>query len=161
MTHEDFTAGMRKLTSSVTIISCAYKGERYGLTASAVTALSAEPPSLLACVNQSASAHNFLQKSGLFSVNILSSAQSDIASAFAAEEAEQRFDFGDWKTGPQGSPQLTGAAASFECELVDSLPGFTHNIFIGKITHIVTSSAEPLLYGDTHYGRFAPHKPTS
>lgn len=157
MTNSDFTTGMRKLASSVTIISCQYEDVRYGLTASAVTALSGEPPSLIACVNQSATAHKFINKSGLFSVNILCTSQSDIATAFAVEDRQHRFEFGRWEAGPKGSPQLTGAAASFECELVDSLPGFTHNIFVGLITHIVTSPAEPLLYGDTRYGRFAPY----
>ena len=53
----DFRKAMRRLTSAVTVITTAHEDRRYGMTATAVTSVSADPPSLLICVNRSASLH--------------------------------------------------------------------------------------------------------
>lgn len=154
MINSEFAAGMRKLAASVSVISTRYEGKNYGLTASAITALSAEPPSLIACINQEAGAHAFIKKSGIFTVNILCKSQSHIATVFASEDTGARFETGTWVHSPKGAPRLKGAAASFECELMDALPGFTHDIFVGLITDITTSPADALLYADGEYGHF-------
>ena len=153
--NSDFAAGMRKLAASVTVITCRHEGVSYGLTASAVTALSAQPPSLIACVNQDAYAHGYIQKTGVFCVNILGTGDEAISNVFSSEERDKRFSIGDWESTPKGAPRLTSAAASFECEVMDTLPGFTHSIFVGLITDIKTSSANALLYADGSYGKFA------
>lgn len=149
-----FSQGMRKLAASVTVITTQHEGVRYGLTASAVTSLSANPPSLIACVNKDASASSPIRSSGKFAVNILSKAQADISTAFASSDVGNRFDFGIWTSSPSGLPFLEGAAASFECSVLDALPGFTHEIFVGLITAIQTGSDEALLYAAGEYGHF-------
>ena len=60
---------------------------RHGMTATAVTSVSSNPPSLLACINRSASLHAPLIASGRFCVNILHGSQSDIADAFGGSRA--------------------------------------------------------------------------
>ena len=153
-TASQFATGMRKLAASVTVITTIHEGTRYGLTASAVTSLSAKPPSLLACVNESATANPIIRSSGIFCVNILASTQADISNAFASADVADRFEYGDWECAPSGAPRLTGAAASFDCQLMDALPGFSHTVFIGLITDITTSKANSLLYADGEYGHF-------
>lgn len=152
-----FSTGMRKLAASVTVITCHVDGKNYGLTASAVTALSASPPSLIACVNKEASAHPHILRAGVFCVNILAKEHAEIANVFSSEDVGTRFEIGQWANTPKGAPRLSGAAASFECELMDSLPGFSHNIFVGLITDIQTSGAQALLYGNGNYGQFTPN----
>lgn len=157
MNSSDFTNGMRKLAASVSVITCHIDGQSYGLTASSVTPLSAAPPSLIACVNQEAGAHPHILRAGLFCVNILAKEQTTIANVFSSDNEQSRFDTGEWGRTPKGAPRLKHAAASFECELMDSLPGFSHTIFVGLITDINKSNAEPLLYGDGKYGQFTAH----
>lgn len=154
VTPQDFATGMRKLAASVTVITTIHEGVRYGLTASAVTSLSSAPPSLLACVNTQASAHPIIEQSGIFCVNILANTQSDISTAFSSDDVGDRFDYGEWSASPSGAPRLIGAAASFDCRVMDALPGFSHDVFIGLITDITTAKATPLLYADGEYGHF-------
>lgn len=148
-----FAQGMRKLAASVTVITTVHDGVRYGLTASAVTSLSAEPPSLLACINKQASASTPISKAQKFTVNILASDQEEVSSAFSSDISD-RFAHGLWDKSPMGLPYLRGAAANFECSVMDALPGFTHDIFVGLITDIQTSEKSALLYAAGDYGHF-------
>jgi len=151
---DEFSGGMRKLAASVTVITTHHGGVDYGLTASAVTSLSAEPPSLLACVHRDGSAFDPISKAQKFCVNILAQGQSNISTAFAMDEPQDRFNTGEWSRSPAGLPRLTGAAASFDCEIMDILPGFSHGVFVGLITDICVSEANALLYADGEYGHF-------
>ncbi|WP_017931425.1 flavin reductase family protein [Robiginitomaculum antarcticum] len=151
---EEFSGGMRKLAASVTVITTRYNGVDYGLTASAVTSLSADPPSLLACIHREGSAFDPIERAGKFCVNILSRKQTDVSTAFAQNEPEDRFKSGAWSRSPGGMPYLMGAAASFECKVMDVLPGFSHGVFVGLITDITVSEAHALLYADGEYGHF-------
>ena len=47
MLEADFRKAMRTLTSAVCVVSTAHAGRRFGMTATSVTSLSAEPPSIL------------------------------------------------------------------------------------------------------------------
>jgi len=57
---EAFRDAMRRFATTVSIISCASDGCRDGMSATAITSLSVEPPSLLVCVNKSAATHRVL-----------------------------------------------------------------------------------------------------
>src|SRR6185436_15849319 len=52
-----FKAGMRSLAGAVNIITSAHAGHRYGMTATAVCSASAEPPTVLVCINKLATTH--------------------------------------------------------------------------------------------------------
>src|SRR3546814_15206357 len=67
-----FRAAMRRLAATVTVISTrADDGIRHGMTATAVTSVSADPPAVLACVNRSAALHAQLHLGPLFCINLL------------------------------------------------------------------------------------------
>ena len=57
-----FRLAMRKLASTVTVLTTREADEHHGMAATAVTSLSTEPPSLLVCVNRSASLHDPLHR---------------------------------------------------------------------------------------------------
>jgi len=67
----DMLQAMRRLAKSVTIISTSNGTERFAMAATAVDSLSTEPPSLLICVNKTASPHAALATGADFCVNIL------------------------------------------------------------------------------------------
>ena len=80
----DFKKAMRRLAATVTIISTSdANGNRYGMTATAVNSLAMDPPSLLICVNHSASIHAPLVGRGRFCVNVLTTGHEDLVSAFS------------------------------------------------------------------------------
>jgi flavin reductase len=149
-----FKLGMRRLASGVTLITTVSGGERHGLVATAVSSLSADPPTLLTCVNQSASAHTHIAASGIFCVNVLSASQKDVAARFSnSSERHRRFQDGDWQALMTGAPALAGSLVSFDCKLRQSFEHNSHTIFIGEIVcvELWASSIRPLVYMDGSY----------
>ena len=52
--HNKAIQAFRRLTAGVSVISAGNKSNRYAMTASSVTSVSMQPPSLLVCINQDA-----------------------------------------------------------------------------------------------------------
>lgn len=149
----EFRKAMRRLTSAVTVITTAHEQRRYGMTATAVTSVSADPPSLLICINRSASLHEPLIRSGRFCVNILLAEQSDIATAFSGGVPQElRFAQGHWGPDEADVPFLREAQANIFCD-ADAMSSYgTHNIIIGKVSQVlVHGRVTPLLYQDGQY----------
>jgi flavin reductase (DIM6/NTAB) family NADH-FMN oxidoreductase RutF len=150
-----FRSGMRALAGAVTVLATVQEGRRWGLTATAVCSLSAEPPRLLACVNQRGASFAALQASRAFAVNVLADDQFAIAERFAGRDANagDRFSSGAWHEGVLGLPVIAGAVGAFECRVAEIIDAGTHAILIGDVVAVRTSDdARPLLYCD---GRFA------
>ncbi len=68
----DLKMAMRGFAQSVVIVSTVGSdGARYAMAATAVTPLSMDPPSMLICVNRTASSHATLESGANFALNIL------------------------------------------------------------------------------------------
>jgi flavin reductase (DIM6/NTAB) family NADH-FMN oxidoreductase RutF len=74
---------MGQHVSSVCVITSVHEGKRYGLTATAMSSVCADPPRLLVCVNKSGVSHDMIAASGAFCVNVLAEQQVQTAKAFA------------------------------------------------------------------------------
>lgn len=155
---ELFRQGMRSLFSGVCIVSTALGGERVGLVASSVTSVSMDPPTLLVCVNRSASAHDKIKSAGVFAVSILAENHAEIARIFSnSKRRNERFAAGLWKAAPTGCPVLGDAPASFDCRTVQMIDGGTHTVFIGLVLNVqLQAEPPPLLYGYGNFGAYVP-----
>jgi cob(II)yrinic acid a,c-diamide reductase len=146
----DYKALMRHLAGAVTVVTAGKPGERRGLTATAICSLSVAPPTLLACVNRQAGAHDLIISDRVFSVNVLASDQESVAGRFSGQsnlKGEERFASGTWGTLLTGAPILAGALASFDCELIEYKSVATHTIFIGRVVSGCSrDGAEALIY---------------
>jgi flavin reductase (DIM6/NTAB) family NADH-FMN oxidoreductase RutF len=155
-----FRAGMKALAGAVTVLTTVHEGRRWGLTATAVCSLSAEPPRLLACVNQRGASFAAFAASRRLAVNVLAEGQFAIAESFAGQGSPgTRFASGVWRAGDhEGLPLLEGAVSTFECRIAEMIDALSHAILIGDIMAARTNpEAQPLLYCD---GRFtAPADP--
>lgn len=156
-----YLAGMRRLAAGVSIVTAELAGMRAGLTVTSACSLTAEPPRLLVCINRTAEAHDVIAGAGHFALNVLSAAQRDLADLFGGREdifGDARFAQGRWLRGRTGAPILAGAAARFECRLVESLPVGGHSIFVGEVEAMppLAEAAEPLVYHDRDYRRLVP-----
>jgi flavin reductase (DIM6/NTAB) family NADH-FMN oxidoreductase RutF len=153
-----FKQGMRALTGGVTVIG-AYgpDGAARAMTATAVTSLTAEPPSLLVCVNRSASIAGALLRHARFSVNVLAADQVQVARAFAGQldlRGSARFIHGNWRRVDDTQvPLLTGSRVSFECEVSHVHEWATHHIVIGSVldVHFADKKKQSLVYVDGQY----------
>src|SRR5690606_28741752 len=119
---EMFRLGMRRLAAGVCLITTRHDGVSYGLIATSVVSVTGEPPTLLACVNRSSSAHDPLALSRLFCVNVLAGAQRDQALIFSSSPLRaQRFQSGTWTTLETGAPVLEDSLAAFDCQVAEAM----------------------------------------
>jgi flavin reductase (DIM6/NTAB) family NADH-FMN oxidoreductase RutF len=149
-----FKSAMRRLATTVTILTTMNVENRpMGMTATAVTSLSADPPSLLACVNRSASIHSLLPVGSRMCVNLLGQAHRDLSFVFGGKVSpEERFAQGHWVHADL--PYLADAQVNLACEVDAVFDYATHSIVVGKVQAIRIGEAfGPLVYGD---GRFLP-----
>src|SRR5919201_4281926 len=90
-----FKIGMRTLAGAVNIITSMHSGHRYGMTATAVCSASAEPPTVLVCINKLASTHGAVSKAAAFCVNVLRADDWQLSTTFSgAHSGESRFKSG-------------------------------------------------------------------
>jgi len=147
-----FKQGMRRVSGAVTVVTTRGPGgERRGVTATAVCSLSADPPSVVACIHRNASVGQLAPVSGVFCVNVLSTDQQHVAETFAGRTGhvgEDRFGVGEWSELASGAPVLDGALASFDCRLQRCVEFASHVLLIGEVERAVvtTDPGRPLIY---------------
>ena len=152
-----FKAGMRSLAGAVNIITSAHAGHRYGMTATAVCSASADPPTVLACINKLASTHDAVAKSRAFCVNVLRSEDWELSTTFSgAQSGEARFKSRDWTRLATGSPVLIDALVSFDCRVVKKMTHGSHTVFLGLVEQMLLGQkGKPLLYSEGQYAKLA------
>jgi flavin reductase (DIM6/NTAB) family NADH-FMN oxidoreductase RutF len=151
--HAAFKAAMRRFAATVTIVTVKSGDVRSGMTATAVSSVTTDPPALLACVNRGASIHANLRMGKLFCVNLLASEHGPLSTAFGGKLPPQdRFSMGLWHFEGDGPPYLSDAQANIFC-FVDAMMDYgTHTIFVGKVDAVrLHGDVRPLIYGN---GRF-------
>ena len=153
-----FRAAMRRFATTVSVVTCAHGGSRFGMSATAITSLSLDPPSLLVCVNKSAATHRVLSRGGRFCVNVLRSVHVGLSQAFSGRlKGEDRFRLGNWGQTEEGLPFLADAQANLFCEIVRIVDYETHTIFIASVYFArVQEGVDPLLYQDGKYAIAVP-----
>jgi flavin reductase len=152
LTH-DFKQAMRRVASTVNVITVCVGGEPMGITATAMSSLTLDPPSLLICINRTASLHSPLEDVSHFCVNVLHRSQEEIAQMFADKSRrELRFATG-WQVDCARPPRLADAQAAILCRRIQHFPYGTHSIFIGEVEEVaVRGDVDPLVYVDGKYG---------
>ncbi len=150
---DSFRQAMRRVASTVNVISICVEGEAMGITATAVSPISMDPPSLLVCINRTASVHPSMADMSHFGVNVLHRDQADVARIFADRaHLERRFAQG-WEVACDRPPRLIDAQASILCRRIDHHQFGTHSIFIGVVEDVTTrADGDPLIYFDGKFG---------
>lgn len=148
---DNFRNAMRHVAATVYAVTTQVDGERFGILATAVSSLSFEPPSLLVCVNRTASLHEPLARAETFGVNILGLGNRDVAEHFMKPLPIDRFAEGEWEDW-HGVPILASAQSSLICRTAHRHEFGTHSIFVGTLEAAKhRTNATPLTYFDRHY----------
>lgn len=148
---EAFRDAMRHVAATVYAVTARLDGQPYGILATAVNSLSFDPPSLLVCINRTASLHAPLQEADRFAVNVLGLTNRDVARHFMQPSGPDRFAVGEWDD-VLGVPVLATAQSSFVCRKVNSHAFGTHTVFIGELLAAHhRHDAAPLTYFDRGY----------
>lgn len=153
-----FRLGMRKLVSTVTIVTATDARRNHGMTMTAVSSVSMDPPSMLICVNQSTLLYDILQCGRRFCVNVLRPDQIEISNAFSGAVApELRLRVGEWSRNDDSVDYLINAHVNIFCKKTATLPFGTHAIFIGSVEEVLVNEARdvveerPLIYHNAGY----------
>ena len=160
-TAAQFRQGIAELAGGVAVVTSGDgDGAWYGVTTTSVCTLSADPPTLIACVPRRSGIGQQLGRTRRFCVNLLSHDQRTVAEVFAVGGGldADRFRHGRWAAGAAGSPVLEDALASFECgvDLMYSYP--SHVVVIGSVTHVRhgTGPADALVCTAGQFGHVRP-----
>lgn len=153
----DFRRVMRRFPTGVTVVAVADEGgDPWGLTVSSFTSVSLDPPLILVCIDRDSDTHDRIVEAGGFGVSVLSVGQAGVASRFATDPAEGRFDEVGWHLGPTGYPVLRGSAAWLECDLHEVLVGGDHSIILGEVRATGVTDEPSMVYHEGAFGSVAP-----
>ncbi len=148
---------LRRLASSVAVVTCHDGQARHAMTATAVNAMSMDPPSMIVCVNRAAAFHAAISEAERFAINILHRNHVDISMGCGGKaRGEERFEFGAWDE-CGGVPVLTDAQARIVCTREATFDYGSHTIFVGRVISIgIHGAIDPLIYVDGHYTCLPP-----
>ena len=150
---QEYRDAMARLGSAVNIITTDGPGGRAGFTASAVCSVTDTPPTLLVCLNRSASVHAAFTQNQVLCVNTLADCHESLSNLFGGKTPmEQRFDAAEWARLATGSPILTDALVSFDCKVTQITSVGTHDIlFCEAVALRRNDDSHGLVYFDRRY----------
>ena len=154
-----FKQAMSQFAAGVTVITTVYQGKPIGITATAFTSLSVEPPLILVNLNKKLFTHQVVSESGIFAVNMLKSTQKELGMRFAGmmPDIEDRFVGVATETAVTSSPLLTDALAWVDCKTWATYDGGDHTIFVGEVVAAsVADDGTPLVYSNRQWQEVNP-----
>ena len=157
--RQRFFEVMASFPSGVAILTTTDdEGRPYGLTTTAVSSVSADPPTLLVCVDQSSRTLTVLRQARRFVVNFLRSGRSETALLFASKVDDKFAHVASSRT-PSGLPLLehdaiAWAEVSTEQELVIG----DHVVLIARVEAgaALAHGIAPLMYYRRSWGVWTP-----
>jgi flavin reductase ActVB len=143
---DEFRSVLGRFPSGVTVVTTkARNGADAGMTVSAFSSVSLEPPLVLICIEKSASAYEALAQSAGFVVNILSAGQEQIARRFAIVDID-RFEGVGYSRTQSGISVLDDVLGVVECKTSARHDAGDHTIIVGEVEAARAETGTPLLY---------------
>lgn len=144
VTEDEFREGMARLCGAVNIVTTDGPAGRSGFTASAVCSVTAEPPTLLVCLNRSSSAAPAFAGNDALCVNTVGPRHQDIAMLFGGKTPmDDRFAAAEWSAGVTGAPVLADAVVSFDCRVTERASVGSHDVLFCEIHGIAGDPKGP------------------
>ncbi len=150
---DQFKKALQLWASGVTVVTTQSETAGVqGMTVTAFSSVSVDPPQVLVCINDAAETGAGIQDSQCFAVNVLNADQQTVSNQFAGGSSmEQRFANSAWTPGLTGAPLLTDSLLSLDCKVVEKIRAGTHWVIIGEVQDTVCRTGEPLLYYSGDY----------
>ena len=146
---------LHKISYGLYIISSKRNGKFNGQIANTVFQTTAEPPMVTACINKKNLTHEFIQKSKVFTISILSKeTPMRFIGQFGFKSGRDldKFKNINYRIGITGVPiVLDNTVGYIECEVVNSMDAKSHTLFIGKVLDAeIIKDGEPMTYSYYH-----------
>jgi flavin reductase (DIM6/NTAB) family NADH-FMN oxidoreductase RutF len=148
ITSDDFRRAMSHFATGVAVVTARGDDGEQGATISALSSVSLDPLTLLICLNRRSATCQAIEQSGRFGLSILASHQEAVARRFA-KPAQDKVTGTDELRHRDGSVFVQDALAHIAAEVVETLRGGTHEIFLARPVHVALNSQAgdgPLLY---------------
>lgn len=151
--ERSFRKALGCFASGVAVMTTAdAAGRPVGVTVSAFSSLSLNPPLILFCLDRRTSGIEAF-RTGSFAVNILREDQRELSIRFASRR-DDKFAGLECRSGATGAPLLPNCLAVLECTTERVADGGDHEIFIGRVEHMeYQTGGQPLLYFRGAYAR--------
>lgn len=149
-----FRNGMAMLGGAVSVITTDGESGRFGFTATAVTSVTDQPPTLLVCMNRNSYAHQHFKANGVLCVNVLNGHHQGVSGDFSDRNltSEERFSRHAWSSMQTGSPALDEALVNFDCRISEMHDVGSHTVFYCEISDIrLGESDQALVYFNRAY----------
>ncbi|MDY6855872.1 MAG: flavin reductase family protein [Thermodesulfobacteriota bacterium] len=159
----------RHITYGLYIVCSVHEGKRNGQIVNTVFQVTANPPRIAVSVNKENLTHEYISKSGLFSVSVLdeSTPMKLIGTfGFRCGRDTDKFSFcTNLRIGGMGCPIVMDHVLSvIEARVFDSVDVGTHNVFFGDVISAeVSREGKPLTYAyyqEVLKGRSPKNAPT-
>lgn len=145
---------LKKLSYGLYVLTSKDGEKLNGQIANTVFQVTSEPPQLVVSVNKKNLTHEFIKKSRIFAVSILSKETPlKFIGHFGFKSGREKDKFAEvrYKMGKTGAPLiLDHTLAHIEAEVVGEMDAGTHTLFVGKVVEAeVVREGEPMTYA--HY----------
>ena len=133
-------------------------GTPRGLTTTAVSSVSADPPLVLVCVDLTSRTLPALRAGGRFVVNFLREGRVELAGLFASKR-DDKFEHAAWRPSASGVPVLADDAIAWaECTTIEELDAGDHVILLGQVDDGAGAADDdaPLMYYRRSWGVWRP-----
>jgi flavin reductase ActVB len=133
----EFAAAMSALASGVVLVTCRVGGRPWGMTVTAFTSVSADPPVVLVSLGSETTSATAIKAARRFGINILADGQEIVARQGSAPGAPKFINH----------LAVPGALAHLDCELFDAVEVADHSVFFGRVVSArVLHEGEALVY---------------
>jgi flavin reductase (DIM6/NTAB) family NADH-FMN oxidoreductase RutF len=136
---EAFRVSMRPVASSISLVTASdEQGGWHGMAVTSAGSLSMDPPSMMVSVNRTASIYPVIQRTGHFTLNLMSESHVGLLERFSRSDLrDQRFVPAEWTAVEGGGPILKGALSSHVCTVAETHDFGTHTVFFGRVCDVV------------------------
>jgi 3-hydroxy-9,10-secoandrosta-1,3,5(10)-triene-9,17-dione monooxygenase reductase component len=150
-----FRDALGRFATGVAFVTAAPDGEPSGLIVNSFTSVSLEPPLVSFSPSRTSLTWSRMRRAGRFGVNVLGRQHEQFAIR-ATPAGADRFAGLDWTFGPGGSPLLSDALVSLECEIVAEYPAGDHWIVVARVDEVrISPSKDPLVFFAGAFGAVA------
>ena len=151
---ERFKDLMANVAATVTVVTAQADEGPVGLTVSAFTSVSADPPIVLICIDKVAGSLVAMLAAEGFTVNFMPEGTEDTAMVFAMRGAD-KFGSVEWSDPetPVAGPLLEEAFQAFECETVERTEMGDHWVIYGRVVAERGDTGVPLIYLKRNFAR--------
>ncbi len=154
MNLQDFFEGMSRVAATVHVVTTDGEAGMAGITVSAMSSVTADPPTLLICIHEESPTCQKIKTNGKFCVNVLQAHHSNWSESFAGLlpfDEMATLSSEAWKKGKLDIPVFRESLVIFECQIAQNIQIGTHRIFFGEIKHIQYQDGSPLIYVNRGY----------